>query len=119
MMSSIDSLRDALGDRIAAGWIALGAQLEGTPEASVIDLEALIVVTSRLSPVIDARTRNVALDWCVRYGAFVSSVRLARVAEEMDSSDRVAAFAAVVAASGGPRWSKMPGAWCRGRSGPP
>jgi len=104
-MSSIDSLREGLAGRIAAGWIALGAQLEGAPETSVVDLEALIAVTGRLSPEIDARTRDVALDWCVRYGAFVSSVRLARVAAEMDSVDQVAAFAALVAASGGTRWS--------------
>jgi DNA-binding transcriptional ArsR family regulator len=104
-MSSIDSLRDALAGRIAAGWIALGGQLEGVPEASVVDLEALIVVTSRMWSGTDARTRSVALDWCVRYGKFVSSVRLARVAKEMESSDQVAAFAASVAASGGPRWS--------------
>ena len=104
-MSSIDSLRDALANRIAAGWIALGGQLDGAPETSVVDLEALVAVTSRLSPVIDARTRGVALDWCVAYGAFVSSVRLARVAEELDSSDQVAEFAARVAASGGTRWS--------------
>jgi hypothetical protein len=104
-MSSIDSLRDALADRIAAGWIALGGQLEGAPEMSVVDLEALVAVTSRMSSVIDARTRDVALDWCVRYGEFVSSVRLARVAGELDSSDQVVEFAAWVAASGGPRWS--------------
>ncbi len=104
-MSSIDSLRDALADRIAAGWIALGGQLEGVPEASVVDIEALVTVTSRMSTEIDARTRDVALDWCVAYGQFVSSVRLVRVAEEMDSSEQVAEFAALVAASGGPRWS--------------
>ena len=104
-MSSIDSLRDALADRIAAGWIALGGQLEGVPETSVVDLEALVAVTSRLATGLDARTRDVALDWCVAYGTFVSSVRLARVAEEMDSSEQVAEFAALVAASGGMRWS--------------
>lgn len=104
-MSSNGSLEEALAGRIAAGWIALGGQLAGAPETSVVDLEALIAVTSRMSPAIDARTRDVALDWCVRYGAYISSVRLARVAEEMDASEQVTAFAALVAASGGTRWS--------------
>lgn len=104
-MSSTDNLRAAVADRIAAGWIALGGQLDGAPETSVVDIEALIAATSCNSDGIDARTRGVALDWCVRYGEYVSSVRLARVAGEMDSSAQVAAFAATVAASGGPRWS--------------
>ena len=104
-MSSTGSLGEALVGRIAAGWIALGGQLVGAAETSVVDLEALIAVTSRMSPAIDARTRDVALDWCVRYGAYISSVRLARVAKEMDASEQVAAFAALVAASGGTRWS--------------
>lgn len=103
--SSIDSLRGALAGRIAAGWIALGGQLEGVPEASVVDLEALIAVTSRMSSEIDSRTRGVALDWCVTYGAYVSSVRLARVAEEIGRRDDVASFAALVSVSGGKRWS--------------
>lgn len=103
-MSSADSLRAALSTRVAAGWIALGCQLEGVAQTSVVDIEALVAATARLDERLDARTRGVALDWCVRYGVAISSVRLARVADELGAVAPVAAFGARVAASGGPRW---------------
>ncbi len=103
-MSSIDSLAHALSDRIAAGWIALGGQLAGVAETSVVDIEGLIVATARLEDVVDSRTRGVALDWCVSYGDAVNTVRLKRVATEMKADSATARLATLVAASGGRRW---------------
>ncbi len=103
-MRSTDSLEPALADAAAAAWIALGAQLEGLPMHAVVDLEGLVVATARLGDRADARTRGVALDWCVRFGSVISGNRLMRVAEEALAIDQTASFAATVAASGGPAW---------------
>lgn len=103
-MRSADKLRTALADRVSASWIALGGQLEGPPERTVIDIEALIAATARLGERVDSRTREVALGWCVRYGAIVSGTRLTRVAQEIGAAAEASLLASVVAASGGPRW---------------
>jgi hypothetical protein len=104
-MSALTSLRSASIDRIAAGWIALGGQLEGDPDATVVDPEALIVVTAELAREED-RILGVALDWCVAYGEAVNSSRLRRIARSMDASASLASFAVLVGASGGPTWSE-------------
>jgi hypothetical protein len=103
------SLRQACIDRIAAGWIALGGQLEGDPDATVIDPEALVAATAELAGGED-RVLGMALDWCVTYGDAVNSARLRRVARQMDATAALASFAAVVTASGGPPWSQGTGA---------
>lgn len=102
------SLRRASIDRIAAGWIALGGQLEGDPDATVVDPEALIAATAELARDED-RILGVALDWCVAYGDAVNSSRLRRIARAMDATAALASFAVVVGASGGPKWSE--GTW--------
>jgi hypothetical protein len=95
------SLQQACIDRIAAGWIALGGQLEGDPDSTVIDPEALVAATAELARQED-RILGVALDWCVTYGDAVNSSRLRRIARQMDASAALASFAAAVTASGGP-----------------
>jgi hypothetical protein len=108
-MLASTSLRRASIDRIAAGWIALGGQLEGDPDATVVDFEALIVATAELARDED-RILGVALDWCVAYGDAVNSARLRRIARALDSTAALASFAVVVSASGGPTWSEAGGA---------
>ena len=108
-MRDSTSLRRASIDRIAAGWIALGGQLEGDSDLTVVDPEALIAATAELAGDQD-RIVGVALDWSVAYGDAVNSARLRRIAGTMDATAALASFATVVAASGGPRWSAGDGA---------
>lgn len=108
-MPASTSLRRVSIDRIAAGWIALGGQLEGDPDATLIDPEALIAATAELARGED-RILGVALDWCVAYGEAVNSSRLRRIARAMDATAALASFAVVVTASGGPIWSAGAGA---------
>ena len=103
-MRTSTSLQHASIDRIAAGWIALGGQLEGDPDVTVVDPEALIVATAELARDED-RILGVALDWCVAYGDAVNSSRLRRIARAMDATAAFASFSLVVTASGGPTWS--------------
>lgn len=103
-MSNSDSLRAAIADRLAAQWIALGGQLTGEPDRTVIDLEALVVATAEI-PVLDARVSDVAFDWCLAHGRMVNGSRLRTVAAEVTAdASRLGVFAGSVAASGGPRW---------------
>lgn len=104
-MQASDSLRSTAVDRIAAQWIALGGQLVGDPEESVVDLEAIIAVTPELAGT-DDRVLGVALDWCVANGGAVNEARLRRVISEIGTSHTFAAFAAAVAAAGGPVWRR-------------
>jgi hypothetical protein len=69
----------AIDDRIAAQWIALGAQLEGIDDRTAIDLDALVAAAAARGN-IDARVRGVAVDWCVRYGTGINTSRLCHIA---------------------------------------
>jgi hypothetical protein len=89
---------------VARSWIALGARLDGRAVGHVVDIEALIVATARLEELVDARVREEAVAWCVRFGWAVSGARLTRVAQEMQASEATARFAAGVAEAGGMRW---------------
>lgn len=103
-MSPSDSLRGAVAERIAAQWIALGCQLVGPPDRTVIDLEALVAATAE-ADTLDARVREVALDWCIGQGRVINGSRLKTVATEIAGpGGRLGVFAATVAAGGGPRW---------------
>ena len=104
-MSRSSSLREAVVDRLAAQWIALGCQLSGPPETDVVDLEAAIAATAGLDRAEDARVREAGIDWCVASGQSINTSRLKTVAREMEvRDDDLSRFAADVAASGGPRW---------------
>lgn len=95
----------AIDDRIAAQWIALGAQLEGIDDRTAIDLDALVAATAARDN-IDTRVRGVAVDWCVRYGTGINTSRLRRIARESRTDDAaLARFGGEVASAGGPRWS--------------
>lgn len=104
-MARSTRLRDAIADRLAAQWIALGCQLAGPAEVGVVDIEGLVAATATLERAEDARVRAAGVDWCVAFGQAVSTSRLKRVAREMDvAGDPLSRFAADVAAGGGPRW---------------
>lgn len=103
-MNNSDSLRQALLDRLAAQWIAVGVPLVGRPDAALIDLEALVVMTAGFAGE-EARIFEGGLDWCAGYGSAVNATRLTVVAEEIDlEPSRLEVFAALVAGAGGPRW---------------
>ena len=103
-MSPFASLREAIIDRVASQWIALGCQLVGEPDETVIDLEALVAVTSELADV-ESRVTDVALDWCIAYGQAINVSRLKNVAAEIPVEEtRLGTFAGTLAAAGGPRW---------------
>ncbi len=108
-MPSSDSLREAVVDRVSAGWIALGCRLAGEPETAVVDIEALIAVTADLDS-LDPRVYEAALDWCLVYGHAVNTTRLKSVALEMAvAPGSLAEFAGTLAAAGGPRWPSAAG----------
>lgn len=94
----------AVGNRIAGQWIALGCQLQGPRERTIIDLEGLIcatVVTDHLDP----RVMEAALDWSISFGESINAARLRRVAVEIGVDQRaLARFAGTVREAGGPRW---------------
>ena len=104
-MPRSSSLREAVVDRLAAQWIALGCQLSGPPETDVVDLEATIAATAVLDRAEDSRVREAGVDWGVAFGHAINTSRLKSVAREMEvRDDDLARFAADVAASGGPSW---------------
>ncbi len=109
MHDSTGSLRAALGDRLAAQWIALGVTLAGEAEHDVIDLEALVALTAQIGRD-ESRLYDGALDWCVQYGTFLNVSRLRTVADEIGGDPvRLAAFSGLVASAGGPKWAMAGG----------
>ncbi len=103
-MDRADSLRTAVVDRLAAQWIALGVSLVGAPDRSLIDLEALVVMTATVGRD-DPRVHDGALDWCVAHGSAINFGRLKVVAREIGSDgSELREFAARVAGGGGPEW---------------
>ena len=103
-MRGADSLRDALLERLAAQWVALGVPVTGPADDTFLDLEALVVATALVGRD-EPRVYEGALDWCARYGTAVNAARLKVVAGEIGGDPAaLAEFAALVAGAGGPRW---------------
>ena len=98
-MASNDPLLDALLDRLAAGWSALGASLGDPPDPTLVDPEALLAMTAHHGDA-EPRLHELALDWCAARGSLINSARLRTVATE------IAGDAAEV---GGPRWPFLVG----------
>jgi hypothetical protein len=88
-------------------WTALGVTGWTSEAQQPVDPEALVVFTARLGDA-DARLRDAATDWCVRYGDFFTNERRLRsVIGELGNNDRaVSSFLATVAVAGGPSWHK-------------
>jgi hypothetical protein len=103
-MTSPSALDASIDDRIAAQWIALGGQLDGIADHTAIDLEALVAITADREHV-EARVREVAVDWGAAHGRAISVHRLRAVARELGVDEaRLSDFAGDVAAAGGPKW---------------
>lgn len=103
-MSSSGSLRAAIVDRMAAQWIALGGQLVGEADETVVDIEALIAVTAEVGAD-DPRVYDVALDWCIEHGQVVNVSRMKHVTAELEATPGLlGVFAGAVLAAGGPPW---------------
>jgi DNA-binding transcriptional ArsR family regulator len=103
-MRDAGSLRDALLDRLAAQWIALGVALVGPADDTLVDIEALVVATALFGRD-EPRVYEGARDWCARNGAVVNVARLKTVAGEIGGDPAaLAEFAALVTGAGGPRW---------------
>lgn len=108
-MTPSASLREALLDRLAAGWITLGVSLGGAMDPTLLDPEALVVMTA-LHGRDEPRVYGGALDWCVAYGRLVNGARLRSIAREIGSGTlELEGFAAQVAGGGGPRWPVFDG----------
>jgi hypothetical protein len=104
-----DSLHGALLDRLAASWITLGVPLGGPTDPTLIDPEALVVMTALHGPR-EPRLYEGAIDWCARSGTLVNGARLRTVAGEIDGDPgAIERFAALVAGAGGPRWPVLHG----------
>jgi hypothetical protein len=103
-MASVESITKAVANRIAAQWVALGAQIEGIDDQTPIDIEALVAITADQRTV-EARVYEAAVDWCVSHGRMVHLGRLRNVARELEvGAPALQAFAGDVAGSGGHRW---------------
>jgi hypothetical protein len=103
-MTGSDRLREALVDRIACQWVALGVNLVGPGDHTLVDIEAVIVMTALFGRD-DSRVYEGALDWGARYGSIVNATRLKAIAAEIDTDlAPLSNFAAMVAGAGGPRW---------------
>ncbi len=102
-MTPGDRLRTAALGRLASQWTALGGQLDGPAETTVVDLEALLAATARLGP-LEPRIAEVAMAWSVNSGTAVNGARLRTVAAELDVAHETAALAAAVRRAGGPPW---------------
>ncbi len=100
-MARRESITSAAVDRIAAQWVALGAQIEGVEDRTPIDIEALVALTAD-QRAIDARVYEAAVNWCVSHGRMVHLGRLRNVARELEvGAPALQAFAGDVAGSGG------------------
>ena len=103
-MNGFDRLRGALVDRIACQWVSLGVNLVGPPDDTLVDIEAVIVMTALFGRD-ESRVFEGALDWAARYGSTVNAARLKAIAAEVDTDlAPLSTFAAMVAGAGGPSW---------------
>lgn len=94
-------------------WTALGvAGVQRAYGKVAIAPEELIILTATLA-VADPRLRDEAMDWCTRYGDFVSTPRLKNLLRAMPAgtTDAFAPFGATVNASSRMRWPASGKPW--------
>lgn len=89
-MSAKATLAQALLDLSWRQWTTLGVAGMEDAGPAAIDLEALLVLTARLSS-LDPRLRDEALDWCAQSHRFISKPRLKQIVK-LASSPAQAAF---------------------------
>jgi hypothetical protein len=96
--SLVQEIREPLADMVWRCWRTLGAPAYAEPvRHSVIDPEALVVLTAWLSGAGDDRMRSVAAEWCRSNHALLSHVRFKKLAHSSDGelASEVAAFVAL------------------------
>jgi hypothetical protein len=86
-------------------WAELGVSgWERRHKKWFVDPEPLILFTAWLGDE-DARLRDEATDWCIRYGSWISATRLANMLEARDEArERFGELAATVALHSSVRW---------------
>jgi DNA-binding transcriptional ArsR family regulator len=104
--SSSATLREHVLDLVWSLWAELGvSSWTRHHQQWAIDPEPLIVFTARVSES-DRRLRDEAIDWCIRYGGYVSVTRLRNLLKD-EPSEVLAAFdtfAAIVNAHSNLSW---------------
>lgn len=88
-------------------WMEMGVSGTANRRHSdiAVDPEALVLLTAGVQDD-DPRLRDEALDWCIRYGQFISGSRLRNLLAKANEKTREAfgVFAATVNANSGLRW---------------
>lgn len=105
-MSASATAREDLNALAWSVWAELGVSgWERHHRRWCVDPEALVVFTVWLGDT-DARLRDEATDWCVRYGTWLSATRLANVmaGASKQTLDRFGEFAATVCEHSPQRW---------------
>jgi hypothetical protein len=106
-MTTRDDVRGSLVELGWSLWAELGVSGWGHKHASwLVDPEALIVFTASLGDT-DARLRDEATDWCIRYASLISATRLNNLQEHASAGarERLAEIAKAVSTHSSVRWS--------------
>ena len=104
--SSSESIREHILDLAWSLWAELGvSSWTRRHQKWAIDPEPLILFTALLGDT-EHRLRDEALDWCIRYGAYVSTSRLRNLLKEAPTDQQAAfeTFAATINAHSDHRW---------------
>jgi len=104
--SSSASIREHVLDLVWSLWAELGvSSWTRRHEQWAVDPEPLIAFTARVSEA-DRRLRDEAIDWCIRYGGYVSSTRLRNLLkdEPADAKSAFEMFGAAVNAHSNQNW---------------
>jgi DNA-binding transcriptional ArsR family regulator len=104
--SSSAQIREHILDLAWSLWAELGVSSWTTRHQQwAIDPEPLILFTAHITDA-DRRLRDEALDWCIRYGTYVSTPRLRNLVKEAPPEQQTAfaTFAATVNAHSDHRW---------------
>lgn len=105
-MPASDRLAEPLLDLAWSCWTELGASGWARRHADWwIDPEPLVALTARLTP-LDTRLRDESIDWCVRYGRYLSVTRLRNLWRTLapEPAAALSSYAATVAAHRGFAW---------------
>jgi len=104
--SSSASIREHVLDLVWSLWAELGvSSWTRRHERWAVDPEPLILFTARVSET-DRRLSDEAIDWCIRYGRYISATRLRNLLKDEPANEKSAfeAFAAVVNAHSEHNW---------------
>jgi hypothetical protein len=108
-MQTADSsatIREHVLDLVWSTWAELGvSSWTRRHEQWAVDPEPLILFTAHVSET-DRRLRDEAIDWCIRYGAYISVTRVRNLLKEEPADEQSAfeTFSAIVNAHSDHRW---------------